>query len=156
MIVTIFAAFLFQLTEISFSAIVWWLLFWQEALNVPWSSFNKRTSKLLFALRSGCQTLTNLKLFVTVGLLSSKVYAFEALCLVSLFFFICSYLDLFVLFFLLGWSSPSLSGSVEPVIIVFLLLLVLWQKLKYTGWCMTLTVGGEWSQRGYCSSCSIP
>jgi hypothetical protein len=23
----------------------------QEALNVPWSSFNKRTSKLLFALR---------------------------------------------------------------------------------------------------------
>jgi hypothetical protein len=68
----------------------------QEALNVPWSSFNKRTSKLLFALRSGCQTLTNLKLFVTIGLLSSKVYAFEALCLVSLFFFICSYLDLFL------------------------------------------------------------
>jgi len=63
---------------------------------VPWSSFNKRTSKLLFVLRSGCQTLTNLKSFVTVGLLSSKVYAFEALCLVSVFFFICSYLDLFL------------------------------------------------------------
>jgi hypothetical protein len=65
---------------------------------VPWSSFNKRTSKLLFALRSGCRTLTNLKSFVTIGLLSSKVYAVEALSLVSLFFFICSYLDLFLFF----------------------------------------------------------